>query len=335
MPFAKSAKATPTYFGSLTGALGPRVSTLNTGKLLETLVATVEALLLPKGFTVRTNKCIFNDEGIQIAEFDIEIAGKIGSTELRWLIECRDRPSQGPAPNSWIEQLSGRKDRFRLSKVIAVSSTGFARGVDGFAIEKGIELRTVKDVELSDVSNRFGVQEMTLYKQTFDLEEVQINIGESELPEVQQALTTRLLGVEGPFLRFTRTDELVTTAQAFQQVINSNPNLYDDLMPDGGSKNFRFSVDYPDAGYFTVETTQGHVRVREIIFVGQLILKKEMLPVSILQEYRSVSAEEVISSKAAFQLEVNGLPLELALHNISQSGETHFLVQSRQYEKKT
>jgi hypothetical protein len=77
----------------------------NDGKQLENLVALIEKLLLPKGFEVKPNTRVYNEDGVQIAEFDIEIRGKLGSTEIAWLIECRDRPGQGPAPGGWIEQL--------------------------------------------------------------------------------------------------------------------------------------------------------------------------------------------------------------------------------------
>jgi len=68
------------------------------GKQLEALVAFVEEALVPPGFEVKANSRVFNDEGVQIAEFDIEIRGKVGSTTIAWLIECRDRPGQGAAP---------------------------------------------------------------------------------------------------------------------------------------------------------------------------------------------------------------------------------------------
>jgi hypothetical protein len=64
------------------------------GKQLEGLVSFVEKTLLPQGFNVKTNERVYNDEGIQIAEFDIEARGKVGSTDFAWLIECRDRPSK-------------------------------------------------------------------------------------------------------------------------------------------------------------------------------------------------------------------------------------------------
>lgn len=101
----------------------------NDGTQLEALVAFVEETLLPQGFEVKTNNRIFNDEGIQIAEFDVEVRGKIGSTNIAWLIECRDRPKSGAAPSSWIERLVGRRTRFQFNKVTAVSTTGFSKAL--------------------------------------------------------------------------------------------------------------------------------------------------------------------------------------------------------------
>ena len=68
------------------------------GKSLEALVAFIEKLHLPSGFEVKTNEKIIDDSGVQIAEFDVEMRCKLGTTEMAWLIECRDRPSAGRAP---------------------------------------------------------------------------------------------------------------------------------------------------------------------------------------------------------------------------------------------
>ncbi|MFH2013293.1 MAG: hypothetical protein ABIJ37_11460 [Pseudomonadota bacterium] len=137
------------------------------GKDLERIVASIEKLLLGKGFTVTANDKVFDGEGNQIAEFDISIEGKIGSTSFKWLIECRDRPSEGPAPGSWIEQLSGRKRRFGFDKVIAVSTTGFSIGANKAAKELNITLREVSNVQ--EMSNQFGKIEFRLSKVNLSL----------------------------------------------------------------------------------------------------------------------------------------------------------------------
>jgi hypothetical protein len=119
----------------------------NDGKKLEQLVAFVEEVLLPAGMKVEARRLVYDEDGFLIAELDIEITGKVGSTDFSWLIECRDRPSSGPAPASWIEQLYGRKDRFNFNKVTAVSTSGFSRALLTTLVEWGLS---------SERSTRFG-----------------------------------------------------------------------------------------------------------------------------------------------------------------------------------
>lgn len=129
------------------------------GKQLEKLVQEIEQHLLPHGFTVEPRKQIYNRAGTQIAELDLVITGTIGSSSIFWLIECRDRPSDGPAPGAWIEQLVGRRERFNIDKVFAVSTTGFAEGARQYAEEKGIVLRTVEDI--TDIASDFTIDVIT------------------------------------------------------------------------------------------------------------------------------------------------------------------------------
>ncbi len=118
-----------------------------TGQQLEQLVARIERQLLPSGFTVRTNVLKRDENGIQVAEFDVVISGTVDSPACSYLFECRDRPSKGPAPASWIEQLYGRKKRFRFDRVTAVSTTGFAKPAIAFARSSGILLRSVTRID--------------------------------------------------------------------------------------------------------------------------------------------------------------------------------------------
>lgn len=125
----------------------------NTGRNLEELVAQIERHFLPRGFDVTTRTPVFNDQGVQTAEFDILITGRIGTGRISWLIECRDRPSDGPAPGQWIEQLVGRRTRFGFDKVMAVSSTGFSPGAIEAAEDAGIELRSMESLSFEDVAH--------------------------------------------------------------------------------------------------------------------------------------------------------------------------------------
>jgi hypothetical protein len=158
------------------------------GKQLERLVALIEKLHLPEGFEITTNERVY-DEGIQIAEFDIEIRGQLGTTELRWLIECRDRPTEGPAPASWIEQLVGRRSRFGFNKVTAVSTTGFAKGASDFAKSKGIETREVKALTPEHFADWLIMRSIVQIEQSGRLEHATFVIDENESPELQEGFS--------------------------------------------------------------------------------------------------------------------------------------------------
>src|SRR5258706_7854825 len=170
----------------------------NTGKLLEGFVERIEKILIPHGFIILPNEKVYNTDGVQIAEFDIKISGKVGTTNFKWLIECRDRPTQGPAPAAWIEQLVGRRDRFNFDKVIAVSTTGFAEGASEYAKDKGIEIRTVTEADVDQISDWFLLNEMTLFKRGAILEHATLLIDENESKEKHEALRQALTNSKLP-----------------------------------------------------------------------------------------------------------------------------------------
>src|SRR5262245_2379408 len=105
----------------------------NNGRDLEQLVAVIEKLRLPDGFAIATNRRLFDASGKQIAEFDVVIEGHVGTVPLQCLIECRDRPSEGPAPREWMEQLDSRRRHNGFATVMAVSTTGFSAPAIEFA----------------------------------------------------------------------------------------------------------------------------------------------------------------------------------------------------------
>lgn len=127
----------------------------NDGSALEQLVQVVEQKLLPSGLRVESRVRPRDAKNAVSAEFDLIICGPLGSSTVNWLIECRDRPSSGAAPASWIEQLIGRKTCAKFDKVIAVSTTGFSSHAKRLAEEQGILLRTVE--RLLDIKDDFSI----------------------------------------------------------------------------------------------------------------------------------------------------------------------------------
>lgn len=299
------------------------------GKQLEALVAFVEKTLLPDGFKVTTNERIFNDEGIQIAEFDIEIRGKVGTTEIAWLIECRDRPTSGPAPGSWIEQLVGRRTRFGFNKVTAVSTTGFAAGATEFALAQGIELREVKTLAPEEFADWLFIRHIHHIERHTNLLHASFLLDESGPKEKQLALANLLSSIDGnaAILKSSKTGETTTAAIAFSSAAGGIEGLFDDLTENGPEKRVRLHANYTDEDHFVIETSEGPIQLRAIVFEGELRLKETLVPLMVTAEYRRTDSGEVISQVASFAPQsILGMKFSIELHKMADSGGTHIVL---------
>lgn len=299
------------------------------GKHLEALVAYVEETLLPEGFTVSTNERVFNDEGVQVAEFDIEVRGKVGSTTIAWLIECRDRPTSGPAPGSWIEQLVGRRTRFGFNKVTAVSTTGFAAGAAEFALSQGIEIREVKALEPDEFADWLAIRHLRHVVRHTTLLNASLLIDESEPQEKRQALADLLskASAKDAFLKSSKSGERTTPAHAFSGAAGGVDGLFDDLAPNGPEKTVRLHANYTDDDHFVVETAKGPVRLSAIVFDGELRIIETLIPLMVTAEYRRAETGEVISQVASFAPQsINGMKFSTEMHKMADTGETRVIL---------
>ncbi len=298
------------------------------GKQLEALVAFVERDLLPVGFVVKSNERIFNDEGIQIAEFDIEINGKVGSTTISWLIECRDRPGHGAAPGSWIEQLVGRKTRFGFNKVTAVSTTGFASGAMDFAAQQGIELREVASLNPLEFKDWLQVSEIQQIKRITDLKHATIIVDPSESRALQKAAAKTIRDANGndAILVSSSSGECVNLSQAFFCAIQSIDDAFKSVVI-GKPIQIHLNADYLEDNHFSIETLRGRVKITEIHFIGELRIEETAIPLIKTAEYRHANTGEPISQIAAFAPQtVLGVNLAIELHRVAESGVTHVTV---------
>lgn len=300
------------------------------GKQLEALVAFVENTLAPHGLTVKSNERVFNDEGVQVAEFDVEISGKFGSTEIHWLIECRDRPGQGKAPGSWIEQLVGRRVRFGFNKITAVSTTGFSEGAVEFARSQQIELREVASLSPEEFKSWVSIKEIGQISRLTDLLHADIRISDTEPDSIKKALEEYISTVASnePILRSVKTGDRVRLAHAFHGAVVANGALFQDIMANGLSKRISLEVFYTiEDDYFVIDLPLGAVRVQSIIYVGDLRVEYSTYPLIGVSEYRDFNSKNPISQVATFEKqEILGSQYAFELHNLSDTNQTHVLL---------
>ena len=84
-------------------------------------------------------------------EVDISIRQKIGNLEIVTVVECRDR--QAIEDVTWIEQLVSKTKDINISRVFAVSSSGFSDAAKMKAEYYGIELHTIKEITNENLEN--------------------------------------------------------------------------------------------------------------------------------------------------------------------------------------
>jgi hypothetical protein len=300
------------------------------GKQLESLVAFVEKTMLPKGFAVETNQRVYNDEGVQIAEFDVEIRGRLGTTDLAWLIECRDRPGSGPAPGSWIEQLVGRRSRFGFNKVTAVSTTGFAEGARDFARQQGIELRNVEAL-IPEAFSWLSLSHVSFVERKANLESARLLVNENTSEEMRTALLEVVTAATGTdrILSSTSKGTHHTMAEAFLGAVEI-AKLLEDLEPGNPSRRVKIHAQYPnDHDHFVVETAAGEVRLEAIAFEGELTASETLVPVDLASKYHNVETGETISQVAAFApQDIGGNRMALEVHRMGENGETYIILRS-------
>ncbi len=305
------------------------------GKQLEDLVSFVESVLLPEGFDVKTRKRDYNDRGVQIAEFDIEIRGRVGSGAIAWLIECRDRPGDGPAPGSWIEQLVGRRTRFGFNKITAVSTTGFAAPAIEFAADQGIELREVEGLAPDAFSDWLLMRHMHRRVAITRLKHAFFIVNQDEIGDKAQraALEEAIRGQDGnaKLLKKSKTGERVSAAETFDGAVRLVENLFNKVEPNSSAKEITLNVKYTgEDDYFVIETTSRPFRIDRIIFQGELIVKERLVPITRSAEYRATTSGETISQVVTFSDETaQGVDFALEFHKIEETGETHVLLRKK------
>ena len=261
----------------------------NDGSELERLVKLIEGCVLSKGFKVDSRQPVYNDDGIQIAELDIVITGKVGSASLKWLIECRDRPSDGPAPGSWIEQLTGRRGRFKFDKVMAVSTTGFAAGAKEEAERTGIDLRLFQNLSYDDVSNWLPSNAPLIIRQGL-FNAVRVHLSPPNDCHTAEECAV-MFGIDEARLVHRNSGEALSIKQLWQKVIGDD-SLYDDLAPNGAAKTATVAVDPQMREQYSFDIDGVGWLIDQIEFDAEFRLIVPIMPLVQAAQYQSQHPNE-------------------------------------------
>jgi Restriction endonuclease len=297
---------------------------INDGHKLESLVAFVEKINLPDGFAVEVNKKILGDDGVIEAELDILISGMIGSSKFHWLIECRDRPSSGNAPASWIEQLIGRRDRMQFNKVTAASTQPFSRPAIDLAREKGIDLRNVSSLTKEEFQDWLFLPSYKFVNNVAKLIGMNLILPMDISNELNNAVQSELGKFDGndPILIRSSDGERVLPKDAFLGIVELN-GLFSKIQPNGEPRTVNLIANYiNDGDCFLFESSLGMVRIQGIDFTGELSVVESDVLLKDVFEYSNVDSNLSLSQTAMFEEQFIGdAKFSLTVHKDLQTEE--------------
>ncbi|QEN47125.1 hypothetical protein [Pseudomonas protegens] len=284
------------------------------GKQLENVVAYIESLRLPRDWTITPRVLSRTDTGKPEAELDILVEGKVDMIDFKWLIECRDRPSAGPAPAAWIEQLIGRRLRFNLSRVTAVSTTGFSAAAIEVAERFEIDTREFRDLSPSEFEGwpeLIGMPHRTeicyLDKVEFGIESLPPTVSAECLNEVLQGDQANIT------LRNVITNMTITPREIFTKTLGNNPELLCGLTLNGPAVPVDFKVNLNEP--YMLDTSDGPVPIALLRCTGRVRLLEEHKPLVVSGEYSRSPTGEKISRLRMFEpMEIFGLNLQTEIH---------------------
>jgi hypothetical protein len=302
---------------------------MSDGKDLEELIAFVERALVPEGGTVETRKRVFMESGVQEVEFDVTVRGKLGSADMSLLLECRDRPSQGAAPAAWIRELHGKRQQYRLHKVIAVSTTGFSEPAVKAASDLDVELRTVKRLDIDAFRGWLLMTHFVVGRREAHLSKAKMLVSQHEPPNVQDAVREVLRNATGEskILKAIKSGETSVAKHAFLAIVEQN-DLFARVEPNGPDLNVGILAEYVnDEDHFVIETALGDVRVMAIEFEGALRINQVSVPLEQLLEYRNADGSPISQVAIFAPHPILGMLSRMEIHRLPESG-THVLMRT-------
>ncbi|WP_434684949.1 restriction endonuclease [Pseudanabaena minima] len=287
------------------------------GKKLEELVAEIEKIVASSGKTVEVNKRFYDDQGVQVAEFDIFITFSSDLGDHKWLIECRDRPSQGAVSGSWIEQLIGRKFLHQLDRVIAVSTTDFSPGAKLWAEEGNIELRTVNQVETPE---SWLCNAVTFLNRTGIFNNCKVNLLNRGFEQhyIDNIVENMPSNPDEILISFEKIDARLLPRELFQNLCFDDKNaIYKNIAP-GTSKSIHITCppDLEITGLMFIEFDNFKVPLENIEFSGEARIEMNTVPFDKIEIYKHSKEEGFIGQRMTCLFETDQEKMKFQFYDV-------------------
>lgn len=156
------------------------------GRTFEEVVKLIEETIAGTNIEAKSPDYILDKDTGQLREVDVSLRGKIGSSNILVIIECRDRMKHPPQDVTWIEQIVCKRKSVGADKVIAVSSKGFTEPAKIKAQKNEIELRSFDEINPEEITQWLLPREYICHNtQMKTVSTVDINCDNPEKKEIE------------------------------------------------------------------------------------------------------------------------------------------------------
>lgn len=267
------------------------------GRELELLIEKLEKIVLPTGATIVSPGIIKDKITNQPREVDILIEYLVGTSNIKIVLECRDRSAIQDV--TWIEQMYTKINDINVHKAIAVSSSPFSEPAKEKAKFYGIETRTLSEINPDTIAEWWLVDYLQTYSQNQALVGAEVGL---EFPEqFQEAILGKTFN-EKMFYR-TTDDHPFTILEI---IPSEKGNLWSKCTENGPPVRVSIDGSYNNPkDRFYVKLNDKRCAVLNILFHLDLTITKKSLPISKVAKYEA--DEKTISHVIEFDgVDING-----------------------------
>jgi|GEM_PF-2647281 len=236
------------------------------GRTLEILVAQLEDHLGPLGIQVESPDYIRDKDTSQLREVDISLRSKIGSSNILVILECRDR--KGEEDVTWIEQLAKKRESVSADKAVAISSSGFSKPATSKAMKENIELRTLDNVDISEIGKWFQGTEGTYLESNILLKDISFKLSDG------RDINGKGLNLDLPIFRRKRDGAEISLKKFWMDI--PRPIFYGGVPEDGTHVEAKIKINYVLEGEDIPENNIEELENMQLIIDHESIDLKEM-----------------------------------------------------------
>ena len=274
----------------------------------EKLVARIERILAPKGAIVKSPDKVQDILTGSLREVDASIRIKVGSVSILITVECRKRSAV--QDDTWIEQLATKKEKIGAAKTIAVSASGFSEPAKITAQLKGIELRTVEEVNDEDIIS--WLKSIILVHKIFQIKLKSISAKlDDDTTTVYKFQREEPNGSIRALIR-VEDKQYVSPYDILNLVLTENSTDILNVRSDG-NKEFRILSAKLPKGTMQVQADEGSQLITSISYELECWYETKTEVLSDGVRYKYKDSESMIAQGVEFRTEIGEIPIIIGL----------------------